>query len=390
MTVVAVKRAGLYEVSLPLVQPFRLSGGELAVRRSLIVELEDAYGLTGYGESAPFEAPFYSAETVESARSCLCALLLPRVLERPVSAPRELSQLLHDGFRGNEMARAGVETAWWDLVAARRGVSLAQLVTERLRELGVADRWHRRRRRLECGIAIGIPEPADASIVERDVERAIRAGYRRIKLKIKPGWDEEPVRAARDALRSTGSELPLTADANGAYDPERDRALLRALDRFGLLYLEQPFSAESLWDSCELARELATPLCLDETLTSEAVARQVVAMSGPVVWNIKIQRVGGLEEACRIYARGVREGMKLWAGTMPETGVGAQAILALGAHAGFVYPSDVEPSNRWYRAGTDLIELRMHSDGTMDVPEERITPSMEGRARLLWERHAGG
>ena len=142
---------------------------------------------------------------------------------------------------------------------------------------------------------------------------------------------------------------------------------LRRLDSAGLLYLEQPLPAEALWDLRELAGLLETPVCLDESLDSDEIARQVMDMGGPTVWNLKIQRVGGLEEACRIYARAARGGVRLWGGTMPETGIGAQAMLALGCHAGFVYPSDLEPSERWYGPGKDVVTLEMGDDGTMPV-----------------------
>jgi O-succinylbenzoate synthase len=269
------------------------------------------------------------------------------------------------------MARAGVETAWWDLIAFRHGTSLAERVTRRLHELGVAPRWCERASTIECGIALGIPQQEDAAVLADWVDAAVRAGYRRVKLKVRPGWDEEPVSVTREVLRRMRAELPITVDANGAYPLDGDAADVRRLDALGLLYIEQPFPGEALWDLRELHRMLETPICLDETLTSDDVARQILELDGPTVWNVKVQRVGGLEEACRIYARAVRSGVKLWGGTMPESGIGAQAMLALGCHRGFVYPSDIEPSERWYAPGSDTIELTMGSDGTMPVPVER-------------------
>jgi O-succinylbenzoate synthase len=382
MTEIVVLHARLYEIALPLVQPFRISCGELTVRRSLIVELEDADGNLGYGESAPFEAPFYSSETTVSARSALVDILLPRIVSQPVSSSADLLAVLSDGVVGNNMARAGCETAWWDLRAVSAGMPLVDFVTERLRELAVPEHWIDRSDTVECGIALGIPDGRDMGELRRWVADAIERGYRRVKLKVMPGWDVEPIRATQDVLSDMGSDIPLTVDANGAYDFERDRSALRRLDELGLLYLEQPLRGDALWDLCTLSDELETPVCLDESLESDTVARQVIEMGGPDVWNVKIQRVGGLEEACRIYARAVRSGIRLWAGTMPETGLGAIAMLALGCHAGFVYPSDLEPSGRWYPPHTDLIELGMSADGTMVVPTVR--PPLEfGYARRL-------
>ncbi len=384
MRAVDISRARLYEVALPLREPFTISGGTLRVRRSLLVELEDADGARGYGESAPFEAPFYSSETTASARACLSEWLLPRVVAHPVSDSEALDRLLKDGIRGNQMARAGVETAWWDLVAARTGVSLVELVTQRLAALEVKAEWLERTDAIECGIAIGIPDTGDLDTLRRDVKRALDRGYRRVKLKVRPGWDIAPARAALEIIHAEGREVPLTVDANGAYELGRHDGELEHLDSLGVLYIEQPLAGDALWDLAALGRRCATAICLDESLASDGIARQILAMGGPTVWNLKLQRVGGLEEACRIYARATDAGVRLWAGTMPETGVGAQAMLALACHSGFVYPSDLEPSERWYPPDTDLIELRMTLEGTMPVPTERVIPDMS-RAKLVFE-----
>ncbi|NIM51171.1 MAG: o-succinylbenzoate synthase [Gemmatimonadales bacterium] len=381
---VTVVRARLYEVALPLRAPFTISGGTMRVRRSLIVELEDQDGVCGWGESAPFEQPFYSAETVASARTCLAELLLPRMVAHPAGDSLSVADLLGRGIRGNRMARAGADTAWWDLRAALEGKSLAELVSQRLARLGVPERWLERRDRIDCGIALGIPEGGDLDQLRRDVESALAEGYRRVKIKVKPGWDAEPARVALEVLREASRGVPLTVDANGAYRLSQHLPMLELLDRLALLYIEQPLDGDALWDLVQLSRRLETPICLDESLTCDDVARQVVEMSGPTVWNIKVQRVGGLEEACRIYARAVAAGVQLWAGTMPESGLGAQATLALACHAGFVYPSDLEPSERWYAQGADLVELKMASDGTMAVPKERPIPDLQ-HATLVYE-----
>lgn len=383
-----IERARLYEVALPLTEPFVLSGGAMTDRRSLVIALHDAEGNVGYGESAPFELPFYSAETIASARALLTDLLLPRVLAQPVSDSAEMHDLLGDGIRGNEMARAGVETAWWDLLAQRTGSPLVELVTARLRLLGVEEALLERRGVVECGVALGIPRDEDPGTLVTWIEEALAAGYRRIKLKVRPGWDVAAARLALDTIRRAGRLIPLTVDANGAYHAERDAETLEALDDLGLLYIEQPCAPDALWDLAELAHGLATPLCLDESLTSVEIGRQVIAMGGPDIWNIKVQRVGGLEEACRLYALAAAHDIDLWAGTMPETGLGAQAGLALAAHAGFVYASDFEPSTRWYGPRSDLVELAMASDGTMAVPLDRVDPDLTA-AHLVYDSASG-
>jgi O-succinylbenzoate synthase len=380
-----IVRARVFMVELPLREPFAISGGTMAVRKSLIVELTDGDGNVGYGESAPFERPFYSAETIASARACLLEVLLPAVINQPLGGLADCHECLASVARGNRMAKAGVETAWWDLCAAQTGSPLTALIDRRLHELRVADEWCVRRGSINCGVALGIPPRQDGGLLREWIRDAMQAGYRRVKIKIRPGWDVEPVRIARSEIQRALTPVPLWVDANGAYDLVRDEAALRALDQLELLFIEQPLAEEALVDSVALSKRLTTPICFDETLVSDEVARQIIEIGGPRIWNIKIQRVGGLEEACRIYARAVESGISLWGGTMPETGLGAQAMIALGDLAGFIYPSDIEPSERWYGAGVDLVELRMTPEGTMAVTQRPAKLDLEKRATLIAE-----
>ncbi len=367
-----IERAELYELTLPLVEPFIISGGAVTERRSLVVALSDDRGHTGYGESPPFDLPFYSEETLASARDVIARVLLPRVQGRAFESPEAVDDALRDNVRGNQFARAGVETAAWDLEANARGLGLAQLVAERL---GVAPAGS-----VVCGVALGIPADRDASTLARRVAEALKRGYRRVKIKVAPGWDSVAVRAARDAMANV--DLPLTVDANGAYAwPEHEREL-RALDDAGLLYIEQPLAPDELVGHAQLAHALHTPICLDETLRDASHARQVVHLEGPKIWNIKVHRVGGFAEVCRIYRVAQQYGAGLWAGTMPETGIGSQAALAVAALPGFVYPSDLEPSERWYGRNADVIKLTMAKDGRMAVPGQCVARLLDrGRFR---------
>ncbi|HEX4601038.1 MAG TPA: o-succinylbenzoate synthase [Gemmatimonadales bacterium] len=353
-----ITQAELFELRLPLVEPFIISGGRIDARHSLIVVLHDDAGHTGYGEAPPFERPFYSEETLASARDLIERVLLPRIVGAAFDAPEAVDAALREGVRGNGFARAGVETAAWDLEAHRTGVGLAQLVASRL---GVAPAAS-----VPCGVALGIPEDGQPATLTRQVYDAVGQGYRRVKIKVTPEWDAVAVRAARAGL--TRSDLPLTVDANGAYAWPTHEPNLRALDEAGLLYIEQPLAPEELVGHAALGRALHTPVCLDETLTSAALARQVMALGGPRVWNIKVHRVGGLAEVCRIYRAALEYGAQLWVGTMPESGIGSQAALAVAALPGCVYPSDLEPSARWYGRGADVIKLTMGKDGRMAVP----------------------
>ena len=361
---IRIARAELYELTLPLVEPFVISGGTLAERRSLIVALYDDAGHVGYGESPPFQLPFYSEETLTSARDLIERVLLPRIVGRGFDGssplPEAIDATLRESVRGNWFARAGVETAAWDLEAHVNGTGLATLLGTRL---GIAPAGA-----VDCGVALGIPPERRADVLTQWVYDALQRGYRRVKIKVAPGWDEAAVGAARVCM--AGSALPLTVDANGAYEWPRDETALRALDDAGLLYIEQPLHPDELVGHARLAETLRTPICLDETLRDSRAARQIIALQGPKVWNIKVHRVGGLSEVCRLYQLAAGYGAKLWAGTMPESGIGSQAALAAAALPLFVYPSDLEPSSRWFGRNGDVIKLSMDKNGRMAVPQQ--------------------
>jgi o-succinylbenzoate synthase len=275
--------------------------------------------------------------------------------------------LLRHGVRGNPFARAALETAVWDLEAHRRGTGIAALLAERL-GVTAGDR-------IPCGVALGIPADHSTGTLGRWIADALAHGYRRVKIKVAPGWDAEPVRAARAAL--AGTAVPLTVDANGGYEWPEHESSLRALDEAGLLYIEQPLAPDELVGHARLGERLRTPVCVDETLHGAAAARQLVELGGPRVWNVKVHRMGGLTEVCRVVRIARDAGVRLWGGTMPESGLGSQAALAAAALPGFVFPSDLEPSTRWFGPGVDVIELRMASDGTMEVPASSIAGRLD-------------
>ncbi|MBA3556944.1 MAG: o-succinylbenzoate synthase, partial [Gemmatimonadales bacterium] len=198
---------------------------------------------------------------------------------------------------------------------------------------------------------------------------------RRVKIKVAPGWDSLAVQTARAAM--AGADLPLTVDANGGYEWPEHEANLRALDGEELLYIEQPLPPDELVGHARLSRTLQTPICVDETLRDARAARQIVDLDGPRVWNVKVHRVGGLSEVCRIIRIAERFGARLWAGTMPESGLGSQAAIAAAAMPGFVYPSNLEPSARWFGRNVDVIKLTMNSNGYMQVPGVSIAALLD-------------
>ncbi len=371
-----ISRAELLELTIPLVEPFVISGGTIAERRSLVVVLHDDAGHVGYGECPPFHLPFYSEETLAGARDLIERVLLPRVSDRDFAqpVPEAVDAALREGVRGNWFARAGVETAAWDLEAHARGTGLAALLGERL---GVTPAGA-----VDCGVALGIPPGRRAPVLTQWVYEAAQRGYRRVKIKVAPGWDTTAVAAARAGM--AGTTLPLTVDANGAYEWPRDEPALRALDDAGLLYIEQPLHPDELVGHARLGEALRTPICLDETLRDARAARQIITLQGPKVWNIKVHRVGGMNEVCRIYRLAAEFGALLWAGTMPESGIGSQAALAAASLPLFVYPSDLEPSSRWFGRNGDVIKLTMDKDGRMAVPQQSCGRLIDpARFRLL-------
>ncbi len=371
-----IQKIELFDLSLPLLEPFAISGGVMRNRRSLVVALHDGEGNVGWGEAPPFELPFYSEETLAGARHLLTDVLMPRLVGRDVESPDAADELIRAGIRGNPFARSALDTAVWDLIACRRGTGLAALVAEWLGVEPAAT--------IACGVALGIPADRSPATLCRWIDEAVAKGYRRVKIKVAPDWDAVPVEAASRAL--AGSGLPLTVDANGAYEWPRDEAALRTIDETELLYFEQPLAPDELVGHAQLDKELRTPVCVDETLRDARAARQILELGGPRVWNLKVHRVGGLTEACRIAKFGTEAGVRLWAGTMPESGLGSQAAIAAASLPGFVYPSDVEPSARWFGPGADVVELTMSGDGHMEVPRRSVA-SLLDRARFAAASH---
>lgn len=354
-----IDRVRILDMALKYVKPFQISGGLSYYRHSLIVELYSD-GVIGYGESAPFDAPYYSSETVSSARACLLEWLVPKIEGQTFASIEELNEVLSQGVRGNNFAKAGIETAYWDLIARKNNVPLRNIVKEKLIEYGVTGENLACNDYITMGISTGIPEDNTLKTFGKWVEQYRDAGYKRIKIKVRPGWDIEPMRVSREIL---GNDFPFWPDANSAYDLEKHLETLKQFDQFNCQFIEQPLHHDDIWDHAKLSKILKTPVCLDESLKSSRIAQQVVEIGSSRIWNIKLQRMGGLLEGVKTYAIAAKNNIPVWAGSMPETGIGTMAIMSLATFANFRYTADIVVSSDWYVRGSDPMEITMDSEG---------------------------
>jgi O-succinylbenzoate synthase len=329
---------------MPLEAPFETSFGRMTLRRILIVRAFDRNGACGYGECTAPSDPFFSPETIETAWHVTTEFIGPLLARALPARAAEVSAALAP-IREHRMAKAGVETAIWDLEAKLAGVPL-------WRHLGGT------RASIDCGVSIGLQETT-AALVEM-VARELESGYQRIKIKIKPGEDVELV----EAIRASFPAIALSVDANSAYTLERDLALLERLDAHRLVMIEQPLAAGDLVDHAKLQRALRTPICLDESIVSLASARHAHELGACRIVNIKLGRVGGHTEARAIQELALANGVPAWCGGMLESGIGRAHNIAMATLPGFTLPGDVSASARYF------------ADDLIDPP---VTVSKEGR-----------
>ena len=333
----------LRRVAMPLVSPFRTSFSTQTARDVLIVRaLTD--GADGWGECVTLGDPLYSPEYVDGAVDVMRRHLIP-ALRDVVDGPGVGEALKK--FKGHRMSKGALEMAVLDAELRTEGRSFA-------RELGST------RDRVPCGVSVGIMDSIPALLDA--VDAYLAEGYVRIKLKIEPGWDVEPVRAVRERF---GDDVLLQVDANTAYTL-RDARLLAKLDDFDLLLIEQPLEEEDVLGHAELAKIVRTPICLDESITSAQTAAAAIRLGATSVINIKPGRVGGYLEARRIHDLAVAHGIAVWCGGMIESGIGRAANVALASLPGFTLPGDVSASDRFYRQ--DITAPFVMRDGHLDVP----------------------
>ena len=331
---------------LPLVQPFVTSFGREDVRETILVAVHGE-GFTGWGEAATSRGPWYEYETVETCWHVLNQFLAPCLVGRDVTSPEHAVGLMAP-VRGHHIAKMGLEAAIWDLLAKGSGVSIAAMLG------GV-------RERVAVGVSVGV-QPSVELLLDV-IGGYLAQGYGRIKIKVRPGWDADVVRLVRERF----PEVLLMADANSAYTLA-DAKMLRSLDEYGLLMIEQPLAYDDLLDHAELQRCLSTPICLDESVPSLAAARVALALGSGRIINIKPGRVGGLVAARAIHDLCRSNGWPVWCGGMLETGIGRAHNVALASLPGFTLPGDISASDRYFHE--DIVEpaFTVSQDGTMAVP----------------------
>ncbi|WP_382307792.1 o-succinylbenzoate synthase [Herbiconiux sp. UC225_62] len=342
---VVVEAVELHRVAMPLVRPFETSFGRQTAREVLLVRVITESG-DGWGECVAMADPVYSSEYVVGCTDVIRNYLAPALLDAGTVRAADVASVL-DFVIGHRMAKAAVETAVLDAQLRASGTSFGEY-------FGAV------RPEVDCGVSVGIAPDLDSLLTE--VQGYVDQGYRRIKLKIKPGWDVLPVAAVRALV---GEEMLLQVDANTAYTIA-DIDHLRELDEFGLLLIEQPFVEEDIAAHVRLARAIDTPVCLDESITGTGVAIDAIERDATAIINIKAGRVGGYLEAIRIHDACVERDVPVWCGGMLETGIGRAANVALAALPGFTLPGDTSASNRYF--AEDLTESFVLVDGRLAVP----------------------
>jgi len=341
-----IDRVTLRQIRMPLVHFFETSFGRTYERHIVLVEVQ-ADGVSGWGEVTAGENPFYNEEWTESAWCILRDYAAARVLRRELEGPEAVHQLTAP-IRGHNMAKGGLETAVWDLAARMEGAPLWQKIG------GGA------RREIPCGVSIGIQDSVEELFAL--IERELAAGYQRIKMKIKPGWDVGVVARVRERF----PRIKLMADANSAYTLA-DAEHLRQLDDFFLMMIEQPLAHDDIIDHAELQARLQTPICLDESIRSAHHAAQAIRLRACGILNIKLGRVGGFAEARRLHDLAQAAGIPVWCGGMLEAGIGRAHNVAMASLPNFVLPGDVSASCRYWQR--DIIQPAVETTprGTIEL-----------------------
>jgi O-succinylbenzoate synthase len=342
-----IRKITLRELHMKLVTPFQISVGTTDVRRIVLVEA-DVDGVTGWGECVAGETPMYSPETTETAWHILRDHLWPQIKGKEFERAADVWGLL-ELVRGHTMAKGALEAAVWDAEARQKGIPLWKLLGGTREEIA-------------SGVSIGIKESVDELVAT--VKKELAAGYQRIKIKIKPGKDLEQVKR----LRQDFPKIKLMVDANSVYHFE-DWPLLKQLEGFYLMMIEQPLGWDDLFGHVELQRKLETPICLDECIHTVEQAEAAIALRACKIINIKLGRVGGYTVARKIHNVCQQNGIPVWCGGMLESGIGRAHNIALSTLANFTLPGDVTASKRYWHEDIIEPEVTVSAQGTIHVPD---------------------
>jgi O-succinylbenzoate synthase len=352
-----LKEIELRIIHLPLVRPFRTSFGTQTSREVLMVKVVNENGTTGWAECVAMSEPLYSPEYVAGCLDLMKNFLIPALKSKPEITAEDVPVVLKP-FLGGQMAKASLETAILDAQLRDQKTSLATY-------LGAT------KSKVECGVSVGIANNLEA--LAEEVKSYVDAGYRRIKLKIEPGWDIEAVKY----IRNLYPEIPLQVDANQAYSRDDGKHLAK-LDEFNLLLIEQPLDEHDILGHALLAKEVKTPICLDESIISLQSAEDALALKATTIINVKPGRVGGYIESVKIHDLCLKNKIPVWCGGMLETGIGRAANLALAALPGFTLPGDTSASARYFKQ--DITTPFVMEDGYLNVPQSAgigVEPDMD-------------
>ncbi|WP_249870617.1 o-succinylbenzoate synthase [Oceanobacillus saliphilus] len=345
---IPIMQLKLHKLNMKLKEPFRTSFGTFQDKEFFITEVIDVKGNHGYGESVAFSSPWYTEETVKTSLHVMEDFLIPILKENEISHPDQVSELFQP-IKRNNMAKSALEGAVWDLYAKRENQSLAKALGGEKNEI-------------EVGVSIGI-KPTVQELLDT-IQESVDEGYKRIKIKIKPGWDLDILKAVRNKF----PDLPMMADANSAYSL-KDIGHLQKFDELDLMMIEQPLGSDDIVDHAKLQSELKTPICLDESIHSLETAKKAVELGSCKIINIKIGRVGGLTEAKKIHDFCMARNIAVWCGGMLESGVGRAHNIALTTLNQFVLPGDTAGSSKYWEK--DIIKPEVVvENGIIQVPEQ--------------------
>ncbi len=337
----------LIHVRVPLKEPFRISTAEVSEKDAVLCIIGSG-DKTGIGECSPMSGAFYNEETPETCIEALNSALVPALLSEDVTSPYHFSRVA-ESVEGNMFAKAGLEMGLWDLFGRCCELPIHRMVG--------ASGEH-----VASGLAVGIFDTVQELLVR--IEEFLKDGYVRVKVKVKPGWDEEPL----SAIRKRFGGIDLMVDANAAYTSEHFKDL-KKLDKFSLMMIEQPLGKDALEDSARLQAQMRTPICIDESADSLESVQQAIKLRAASIVNIKLQRVGGIGPALKMHDYCLANKVPVWCGYMPELGISTAAGLHMSGLPGYTYPGDLEPSLRWFTDDITSWPLGMDEPGYMDVPQ---------------------